>query len=106
MARTPPPRRTKKKGDKDRIPGQRKVKTSIRAIIREIVEDNDTTVRQAVLKGLKADPRTSHHFIKLAAEYIDGKPDQTLRHQFDMDEVAAAKEGLTAKLDAILEKLK
>lgn len=96
------PKRPKQKGEKDRVPGQRKVKASIRAIIRDIVENEPLTVRSAIRRGINASPRDAHHYIKIAAEYLDGKPDQNLNLQFNEDELATAKDSLSRKLDMVL----
>jgi len=102
----PPEKRHKKqKGEKDKVPGQRKIRASVKAIIAEVVQDNSKTVRQAILDGLQGGPRNAHHYLKLAAEYTDGKPDQTLMHRFDEDELATAKDTLSRKLDAFLERV-
>jgi hypothetical protein len=86
----------------DSVPHGRTIKSSIRAIIQEVVNDEPLTVRDALRRGLAADPKVAHHYLKLAAEYIDGKPDQNLRHSFDVDELAQAKDTLGQKLDAVL----
>jgi hypothetical protein len=62
-------------------------------------------VRSAIVRGINAGPRDAHHYLKLAAEYTDGKPDSNLRIQFNEDELATAKETLNKKLDMILERI-
>jgi len=99
---TPPP---KQKGSKDRIPGQRKIKASIKAIIEDVVATQSLTVRKALIDGIKGGPRNAHHYLKMAAEYTDGKPGDNLRVQFDVDELAEAKKTLHEKLDILLKRL-
>lgn len=101
--KTPPP--PKQKGAKDKVPGQRKIRASVKSIIVEVVEKQKSTVRGAIVRGLKSGPRDAHHYLKLAAEYTDGKPDQKLSVQFDEDELATAKESLHKKLDTLLKRI-
>lgn len=98
-----PPGWPKQKGTTDKVPHSRAVKASIRAVIEDVMLNEATTVRQAVLRGFKAEPRDSHHFVKLAAEYTDGRPADTLNiNQFNEDELATSKDRLTQKLDEFL----
>ena len=93
----------KPKGAKDRVPEQRKVKASVRDIIEEVVRDNPKTVRNCVLRGLRSGPRHGHHYLKLSAEYLDGKPVDTINvnSQYKQDELEAAKRTLGKKLDKL-----
>ena len=93
----------KKKGTTDRVPGQRKIRASVRAIIEEVVSNEERTVRQAIVGGLKGGPRNSHHYLRLAAEYTDGKPTDNVRFRFDEDELATAKQTLNNKMNDLLE---
>jgi len=101
--RTPPP--PKQHGSKDRIPHGRTVRASVKAIIEEVVKDKRKTVRASLMRGLRSSPRDAHHYLKLAAEYTDGKPDANLTVKFDEDELATARDTLSKKLDAILLRL-
>jgi hypothetical protein len=107
MARTKNPTRPpgKPKGAKDKVPGARKVKASVKSILKDIVENQHATIRSCIMAGLKASPRDAHHYLKLAAEYVDGKPDANLRIQFDEDELATARQSLHKKLDALMERI-
>jgi elongation factor P hydroxylase len=95
----------KPKGAKDKIPGQRKIRASIKAIIEDVVANEEKTVRKALVDGIKGGPRNAHHYLKMAAEYTDGKPGDNLRVQFDVDELAEAKKTLHEKLDILLKRL-
>lgn len=96
------PRQRKPVGAKDHVQGQRRIRSSVKAIIADVVANHRLTVRGAIMRGLKASPQFSHHFVKLAAEYTDGKPGDKLDVTFHEDELATAKASLHQKLDTIL----
>lgn len=98
--RKPPKPRPKQKGEKDHVDYGRTVKSSVRAIIAEVVANEALTVRDAVMAGFKSGPKTSHHFLKLAAEQLDGKGVQP--HSFDLDELAGAKAAVSARMASAL----
>ena len=100
---TPPP--PKQKGSVDKVPGQRKIKASIRSIIQDVVENKPLTVRHCIERGLRSSPRDAHHYLKIAANYLDGLPDANMTVKFDHDELADAKHSLHKKLDVILKRL-
>ena len=93
----------KKKGQKDRVPGERAVKASVRTLIEEVVRDNPKTIRNALLRGLRSGPRHADRYLKLSAEYMDGKPVDTINvnSQYKQDELETAKRTLGKKLDKI-----
>lgn len=93
----------KVKGQKDRVPGERAAKASVRTLIEEVVRDNPKTIRNALLRGLRSGPRHADRYLKLSAEYMDGKPVDTLNvnSQYKQDELEAAKQALGKKLDKI-----
>lgn len=103
--RGPMPR--KPKGAKDKGgPGSRSIKASVKAIIEEVVGDatGRTTIAKALLDGLKGGPRNADRYLRLCAEYIDGKPVDTmnLNAQVTMDEVTTAKGRLEGKMNTLL----
>ena len=93
----------KKKGQKNLVPGARAVKVSVRSLIEEVVRDNNKTIRSAILRGIRSGPRHSDRYLKLAAEYLDGKPVDTINvnSQYKQDELETAKRSLGQKLDKI-----
>lgn len=93
----------KKKGQRDRVPGERAAKASVRTLIEEVVRDNPKTIRNALLRGLRSGPRHADRYLKLSAEYMDGKPVDTINvnSQYKQDELESAKKTLGQKLDKI-----
>jgi hypothetical protein len=93
----------KKKGQRNRVPGERAIKASVRTLIEEVVRDNPKTIRNALLRGLRSGPRHADRYLKLSAEYMDGKPVDTvnLNSQYKQDELESAKKTLGQKLDRI-----
>jgi hypothetical protein len=93
----------KAKGQRDRVPGERRVKASVRDLIEEVVRDNPKTIRDALKRGLRSGPRHADRYLKLAAEYMDGKPVDTINvnSQYKQDELESAKQTLGKKLDRI-----
>lgn len=91
------------KGAKDRIPNGRVVKASIKAIAEEVASNEGTTVRKAIIDGIKGGPRFAHNYLRFVAEYVDGKPADTLNvgHSFNEDELAQAKDRLDRKMTAL-----
>jgi hypothetical protein len=55
------------------------VKASVRAVFQDIVADEPTLIRDAILKGLHAPPPKSFPYLQLAAAYVDGKPADKLQ---------------------------
>jgi hypothetical protein len=90
-------------GRKAHIPGERAVKASVRTLIEEVVRDNSKTIRSALLRGLRSGPRHADRYLKLSAEYMDGKPVDTINvnSQYKQDELESAKRTLGKKLDRI-----
>lgn len=93
----------KKKGTKARVPGERKIKASVRDLIEEVVRDNPRTIRDALKRGLRSGPRHADRYLKLAAEYMDGKPIDTinLNSQYKQDELESARRSLSQQLNKI-----
>lgn len=60
------------KGSRDKVP--RTFKASVRAIFAEVAEEQPALLRDAILRGIQADPPKSYPYLQLAAHYLDGKP--------------------------------
>lgn len=88
------------KGAKDKVPNGRVVKASIKAIAEEVAASESLTVRKAIMEGLKGGPRFAHNYLRFVAEYVDGRPAETLNlgHNFNEDELAQAKDRLDRKM--------
>jgi hypothetical protein len=94
----------RQKGTKDKIPHGRTVKASVKAMIEEVVQSEHKTLRDAFVGGIKGGPRTAHFYLRMAAEYTDGKPADTvnLTAKFAEDELANAKLRLDKKVAALV----
>ena len=97
----------KPKGAKDHGgKGSRTIKASVKAIIEEVVRDpkGRMTIEKALIDGLKGGPRNADRYLRLCADYMDGKPVDTmnLNAQVTMDEVTTAKTRLEGKLNTLL----
>lgn len=79
------------------------VKASIKAIAEEVASTEGTTIRSAIMSGIKGGPRYAHNYLRFVAEYVDGKPADTLNlsHNFNEDELAQAKDRLDRKVTAL-----
>lgn len=77
-----PPARFKK-GNPGRPPGTknvipRNVKASVRQILEDVAREKVRDVRTAIEVGIRSGPRHSDRYLRLMAEYVDGKPDTTI----------------------------
>lgn len=82
--------------------GVKGTRGSMREIFETVIRERKLTIKKAVLRGVKSGPRDADRYLRLMADYVDTKPAQTISHQFDLDEVAAAKSTLTSKIDDFL----
>jgi len=80
------------------------VRASVKAILEDVVSKRKKTVRRAIIDGIQSGPRHSDRFLRLAAEYVDGKPTDNvnLNARWNQDELSEAKDTLGKKLDGIL----
>lgn len=80
------------------------VKASVRAILEEVVRHRKKTVRDAIVEGIQSGPRHADRYLRLAAEYVDGKPTDNvnLNARFNQDELGSAREMLGKKLTGML----
>jgi hypothetical protein len=98
-----------KKGNPGKLPGTRNsiptsVKASIRTILEEVALTEGGTVRSAVMAGLRGGARNADRYIRLVAEYVDGKPADTLNlnNQIKDEELAGAKSRLDRKVAGLV----
>lgn len=90
------------RGAKSKVPGR--VRASVKALVEEVVAERALTIKHAIIRGLRAEPRDSHHFIEFVTHYTDGKPGDTLtlKGKFTDDELAAAEKRLKRKFESML----
>jgi hypothetical protein len=90
------------KGARSKVP--QGVRASVKAILEDVVSKEKRTVRDAVVDGIRSGPRHADRYLRLAAEYVDGKPTDNvnLNARFNQDELGSARELLGKKLDGIL----
>lgn len=85
-----------------RVP--RSIRASVKAILERVVKTKGTTVERAIIDGIDSGPRHADRYLRLAAEYVDGKPVDTvhLHAQFNQTELNSARQHLGAKLSSML----
>src|SRR5690606_20635302 len=59
-------------GTKNRVPTS--VRASIRTVLEEVAQNEGETIRSAIMRGLTGGARNADRYIRLIAEYVDGKP--------------------------------
>ncbi len=77
----------RKPGSKNKIP--RTFNASVRAICEEVASDSPEIIKNALIKGLKADPPKSFQYLQLAAHYLDGKPTERSDASHDLASMLA-----------------
>ena len=82
----------------------RSIRASVKAILERVVKEKSTTVERAIIDGIDSGPRHADRYLRLAAEYVDGKPVDTvhLHAQFNQTELNSARQHLGAKLSSML----
>lgn len=93
-------------GAKSKVPGA--VRASVKAVIEEVVSERQPTIRAALIDGVTAGPRHADRYLRLMAEYTDGKPDanMNIRTSFKEDEIESASRSLERKMLAMFERAK
>lgn len=83
------------------------VQASVKAVIEEVVSERKGSIKQAITDGINAGPRYAHNYLRMCAEYTDGKPAQDLNvnTRFKEDEVADAQRSLTRKMDKLFQRV-
>lgn len=101
------PKRRSRKGIPNRPHRLQSVQASIKAVIEEVVTERKPSIKQALIDGIESGPRNAHNYLRMAAEYTDGKPDSNihLRTSFKEDEIADAQRSLTRKMDKLFQKV-
>jgi len=84
-----------KKGNPGKAPGTKhaipqSVKASVKAVLEEVAETEGLTIRRAVMEGLRGGPRNADRYIRMVAEYVDGKPKDTIDLNAKIKDEAAA----------------
>lgn len=90
------------KGSTNKVPSG--IRASVKAILEDVVSKRKKTVRSAIVGGLTSGPRHADRYLRLAADYLDGKPTDNinLNARFNQDELSSARELLGKKLDGVL----
>jgi hypothetical protein len=90
------------KGSTNKVPTG--IRGSIKAILERVVTQQGSTIEKAFVDGLRSGPRHADRYLKLGAEYVDGKPTDNvnLNARFNQDELGEARAMLGKKLDGIL----
>jgi hypothetical protein len=89
------------RGARSAIPNS--VKASVKAVIEEVVSERSPSIKAAIIDGLESGPRNADRYLRMCAEYTDGKPDATLnlRTQFKEDELSIAQRDLARKFETL-----
>lgn len=83
------------------------VQASVKAVIEEVVSGHKASIHDAILEGIESGPRNAHNYLRMCAEYLDGKPATELhvRTNFKEDEIADAQRSLTRKMNKLFERV-
>lgn len=83
------------------------VQASVKAVIEEVVSERKRDLKTAIIDGITSGPRNAHNYLRMCAEYTDGKPttDINLNTRFKEDEVMDAQRSLTRKMDKLFERV-
>ena len=94
------------KGSTTSMHKRRDVLASVKAVIEEVVAEKKVSIKHALIDGIESGPRDAERYLRLCAEYTDGKPDANLniRTQFKEDELQQAQRSLTRKMDRLFER--
>jgi hypothetical protein len=90
------------KGAKSKIP--RTITDTIKQIVGDIIKEESLTLRRAFVNGVRSGPHTAHQYLKLIAEYNEGKPKEqlTIDAQFNETQMESAARGMRKKMDLLL----
>jgi hypothetical protein len=83
------------------------VQASVKAVIEEVVTEKKLSIKHAIIDGIESGPRNAHNYIRMCAEYLDGKPatELNVRTNFKEDEVADAQRSLSRKMNRLFERI-
>jgi hypothetical protein len=94
-----------KKGNPGKVPGVQhevpsSVKASVKTVLMEVAETEGLTIRKAIMEGLRGGPRNADRYIRMMAEYVDGKPGETidLNAKIKDETIATSKTRINAKV--------
>lgn len=76
------------------------VKASIKTVLEEVAQNEGLTIRRAIMDGLKGGPRNADRYIRMIAEYVDGKPKEEidLNAKIQDETLAQSKNRINAKV--------
>lgn len=90
------------KGAKSKIP--RSITDTIKQIVGDIIKNETLTLRRAFVNGVRSGPHTAHQYLKLIAEYNEGRPKESLSidAQFSETQMESSARGMRKKMDLLL----
>ena len=62
------------KGAKDKGPIPKNIRASVKAICQQVATKNYDTIERALINGISASPAHADRYVRLVAEYVDGRP--------------------------------
>lgn len=100
-------KRTRRKRGPTALSKKPSVQASVKAVIEEVVSGHKQSIHDAILDGIESGPRNAHNYLRMCAEYLDGKPatELNVRTNFKEDEIADAQRSLTRKMNKLFERV-
>ena len=88
----------KPKGAGNEIPSS--VKASIKTVLEDVAATEGLTIRRAIMDGLRGGPRNADRYVRMIAEYVDGKPGETidLNARIKDETIAQSRNRINAKV--------
>lgn len=99
-------RRGRPRGSTTSLSRRPSVQASVKAVIEEVVTEKRMSIKDAIVDGIESGPRDAERYLRLCAEYTDGKPNVNmhLTTSFKEDEINAANRSLARKMDRLFER--
>ena len=91
------------KGSKDKGEIPKSVRASVKAICQHVATTKTMTIKRALVNGVNSSPAHADRYIKLIAEYVDGRPVDTmhLNAVLSQEEVSGAKHRLSKSMETL-----
>ena len=90
-------------GAKDKGPIPKNIRASVKAICQQVALKNRDTIERALLNGISASPAHADRYVRLVAEYVDGRPVDTMHLNATLvqEEISSAKNRLTKSISTL-----